>query len=231
MTSVVSTVAGGLETPDFLELRKGRTVSEAAESYGPRSLYQVVPEKQTNVRGLMGSERGYDVSAVAGAPIPVLGDERGTKVRFRIIFSQISWLNNPHAHVEKSKRRGCYIGRRRVGRSFRGRVTPQVRCPCSWKRRCSWSGESRRGLLGYGGEGNGKEKTKDGPRSREGQERRQGVQVLTCFLYLRDLWYSRATSSSSFLLVLFINIAYTLRILKHYFKCETKNVKACIKRM
>ncbi|KAJ3496473.1 hypothetical protein NLJ89_g10481 [Agrocybe chaxingu] len=78
MTSVVSTVAGGLETPDFLELRKGRTVSEAVDS-GPRSLYQVLPEKQTAVRGLMGSERGYDVSAVAGAPIPVLGDERGTK--------------------------------------------------------------------------------------------------------------------------------------------------------
>ncbi len=136
MTSVVSTVAVDWRHLYFLELRKGRTVSEAAESYGPRSLYQVVPEKQTNVRGLMGSERGYDVSAVAGAPIPVLGDERGTKVRFRIIFSQISWLNNPHVHVEKSKRRGCYIGRRRVGRSFRGRVTPQVRCPCSWKRRC-----------------------------------------------------------------------------------------------
>lgn len=85
MASVVSTVAGGLETPDFLELRKhsssARASSEAVDS-GPRSLYQVVPEKQTNVRGLMGSERGYDVSAVAGAPIPVLGDERGTKVSF-----------------------------------------------------------------------------------------------------------------------------------------------------
>ncbi|GJE96899.1 DUF382-domain-containing protein [Phanerochaete sordida] len=82
MTSVVSTVAGGLETPDFLELRKNatRAPSEAADS-GPRSLYQVVPEKQTSVRGLMGSERGYDVSAVANAnaAIPVLGDERGTK--------------------------------------------------------------------------------------------------------------------------------------------------------
>ncbi|KAG6811553.1 hypothetical protein H0H92_006857 [Tricholoma furcatifolium] len=78
MASVVSTVAGGLETPDFLELRKGRTVQEAVEA-GPRSLYQVVPEKQTSVRGLMGSERGYDVSAVSGAPIPVLGDERGMK--------------------------------------------------------------------------------------------------------------------------------------------------------
>ncbi|KAF9268053.1 DUF382-domain-containing protein [Marasmius fiardii PR-910] len=81
MASVVSTIAGGLETPDFLELRKNttRAPSEAVESTGPRSLYQVVPEKQTSVRGLMGSERGYDVSAVAGAPIPVLGDERGTK--------------------------------------------------------------------------------------------------------------------------------------------------------
>lgn len=81
MASVVSTVAGGLETPDFLELRKhsGRSTSEAVDT-GPRSLYQVVPEKQTAVRGLMGSERGYDVSAVASAPIPVLGEERGTKV-------------------------------------------------------------------------------------------------------------------------------------------------------
>ncbi|RPD66578.1 DUF382-domain-containing protein [Lentinus tigrinus ALCF2SS1-7] len=83
MASVVSTVAGGLETPDFLELRKNasRTTTEAAET-GPRSLYQVVPEKQTSVRGLMGSERGYDVSAVTGGgAIPVLGDERGSKVR------------------------------------------------------------------------------------------------------------------------------------------------------
>ncbi|KAL0946378.1 hypothetical protein HGRIS_012608 [Hohenbuehelia grisea] len=79
MASVVSTVAGGLETPDFLELRKNATRATSEADSGPRSLYQVVPEKQTSVRGLMGSERGYDVSAVAGAPIPVLGDERGTK--------------------------------------------------------------------------------------------------------------------------------------------------------
>ncbi|TCD70283.1 hypothetical protein EIP91_004184 [Steccherinum ochraceum] len=81
MASVVSTIAGGLETPDFLELRKtsGRAQSEVSDA-GPRSLYQVVPEKQTSVRGLMGSERGYDVAAVASAQaIPVLGDERGTK--------------------------------------------------------------------------------------------------------------------------------------------------------
>ncbi|KZT09690.1 DUF382-domain-containing protein [Laetiporus sulphureus 93-53] len=83
MASVVSTVAGGLETPDFLELRKnaGRAQSEAVET-GPRSLYHVVPEKQTSVRGIMGSERGYDVTAVTGSgAIPVLGDERGSKRR------------------------------------------------------------------------------------------------------------------------------------------------------
>ncbi|KZT18090.1 DUF382-domain-containing protein [Neolentinus lepideus HHB14362 ss-1] len=83
MTSVVSTVAGGLETPDFLELRKNHRAPSEAADLGPRSLYQVVPEKQTAVRGLMGSERGYDISAVAGAGanVPVLGEERATKRR------------------------------------------------------------------------------------------------------------------------------------------------------
>lgn len=81
MTSVVSTVAGGLETPDFLELRKSRERHQADSSdSGPRSLYHVVPERQTSVRGLMGSDRAYDVSAVAGSSVPVLGEERGTKV-------------------------------------------------------------------------------------------------------------------------------------------------------
>lgn len=85
LASIVSTVPGGLETPDFLELRKnaGRATSESAEPSGPRSLYQVVPERQTSVKGFMGSERGYDISAVtSGSSVPVLGEERGTKVRF-----------------------------------------------------------------------------------------------------------------------------------------------------
>jgi len=75
-------VRGGLETPDFLELRKGRAPSEISETPLPnRSLYHVLPEKQTAVRGLMGSERGYDVTAVSGAPsnVPVLGEERSSK--------------------------------------------------------------------------------------------------------------------------------------------------------
>jgi splicing factor 3B subunit 2 len=79
MASVVSTVAAGLETPDFLELRKTSTTAVRDEG-GNRQLYSVLQEKQTSVRGLMGSERGYDVSGVVGASVPVLGDERGTKV-------------------------------------------------------------------------------------------------------------------------------------------------------
>jgi splicing factor 3B subunit 2 len=81
MASVVSTVPGGLETPDFLELRKTAAARPAPSSDdGPRSLYTVVPERQTSVRGLMGSERGYDVSGLAGTgAVPVLGEERGTK--------------------------------------------------------------------------------------------------------------------------------------------------------
>ena len=82
MASVVSTVAGGLETPDFLELRKNASrVSDVGDS-SSRSLYQVVPERQTSVRGLMGSDRAYDISGVSGTAqnLPVLGEERGTKV-------------------------------------------------------------------------------------------------------------------------------------------------------
>jgi splicing factor 3B subunit 2 len=81
MASVVSTIAGGLETPDFLELRKNPPRS-GTETPAPmnKTLYQVLPERQTSVRGLMGSDRGYDVSAAtANAAIPVLGEERGTK--------------------------------------------------------------------------------------------------------------------------------------------------------
>lgn len=78
MASVVSTVAAGLETPDFLELRK-TTTAPARDESGSRQLYSVLPEKQASVRGLMGSERGYDVSGVSGASVPVLKEERGTK--------------------------------------------------------------------------------------------------------------------------------------------------------
>jgi splicing factor 3B subunit 2 len=84
----MSTATGGLETPDFLELRKNANRAAPEPEPSSRSLYQVVQEKQTAVRGVMGSERGYDLSGISGSNVPVLGDERGTKV---------SWLNRVEA--------------------------------------------------------------------------------------------------------------------------------------
>ena len=92
--SVASTVAGGLETPDFLELRKGGRGGTSTrdptavepDSAGPKSLYQVIPERQTSGgTGFFQSEHTYDLGSArraggAGADVPVLGDERGTKV-------------------------------------------------------------------------------------------------------------------------------------------------------
>lgn len=74
--SVASTVPGGLETPDFIELRKRRAAREETdEPSGPKELYRVIPERETSVKGFMGSSTAYDLSAAA----PVLGDDRGTK--------------------------------------------------------------------------------------------------------------------------------------------------------
>ncbi|KAG0655590.1 hypothetical protein C6P46_000813 [Rhodotorula mucilaginosa] len=82
MASVTSTVPGGLETPDFLELRKRREETEPEVDTGPKSLYQVLPERESRMRGFMGSDRVYDVSGVTqqATKAPVLGQEdRGTK--------------------------------------------------------------------------------------------------------------------------------------------------------
>ncbi|KLT45790.1 DUF382-domain-containing protein [Cutaneotrichosporon oleaginosum] len=80
--SVTSTVPGGLETPDFVDLRKRREppkpsgeASATASSSGPRELYTVIPEREAAVRGFMGSSTAYDLAAAA----PVLGEDRGTK--------------------------------------------------------------------------------------------------------------------------------------------------------
>ena len=97
----VSTVAGGLETPDFIELRKNTSgVREVGEPSGQRQLYQVVPERQTNIRGLMGSERGYDISAVSGAAnVEVLGQEGRGKVRRLYSFSNLTSTDRFPIHV------------------------------------------------------------------------------------------------------------------------------------
>ncbi|KAI7900284.1 uncharacterized protein BX663DRAFT_477144 [Cokeromyces recurvatus] len=59
--SGLSSIASGLETPDHIELRKER---KRDEDEGPKQLYQVLPEVQKSITGFMGSQHGYDLSAI-----------------------------------------------------------------------------------------------------------------------------------------------------------------------
>ncbi|CAG8602971.1 15286_t:CDS:10, partial [Dentiscutata heterogama] len=51
----------GLETPDIIELRKYSKPDEDE----PKPLYTVLPQKDTNISGFMGSQHAYDLSAAA----------------------------------------------------------------------------------------------------------------------------------------------------------------------
>lgn len=210
MASVVSTVAGGLETPDFLELRKNaRAPSEATDS-GPRSLYQVVPEKQTSVRGLMGSERGYDVSAVAGnGAIPVLGDERGTKVR-----ASECYLRTYSDMLGTAETQRC--GRLDRCRGARGHVdggpAPEVRPALPWQCGRPWSKD--RGLLRHDWEGDGAEKAEGGQRQRASE--REGLQVLTSPASRRVSWLPVFACCVCYLFYCTsVNVVGSLRISAH----------------
>lgn len=81
--SGMQSVPSGLETPDYIQLRKDKAAARAApppvpDSNGPKQLYTVIPERQTKVQGFMGSQHGYDLSNSARPPI--LGEEsRGSK--------------------------------------------------------------------------------------------------------------------------------------------------------
>ncbi|KAJ3173548.1 Splicing factor 3B subunit 2 [Geranomyces variabilis] len=64
--SGIASVPSGLETPDFIELRKDSRREE------PKQLYTVVPERQKAVPGFMGSQHTYDLSGAA--PVPTYQD-------------------------------------------------------------------------------------------------------------------------------------------------------------
>ncbi|KAI9142383.1 hypothetical protein BKA69DRAFT_1017699, partial [Paraphysoderma sedebokerense] len=59
--SGLTSVPSGLETPDTIELRKRRRGDESEE---PRALYQVLQQKDTSVKGFMGSQHVYDLANV-----------------------------------------------------------------------------------------------------------------------------------------------------------------------
>ncbi|ROW06569.1 hypothetical protein VMCG_04436 [Cytospora schulzeri] len=63
------------------DLRKQRRGYETEESVaGPRSAYQVIPERQARAEGFFGSDRVYDLSKNKGG-VPVLGQEEESRKR------------------------------------------------------------------------------------------------------------------------------------------------------
>ncbi|PWN36132.1 DUF382-domain-containing protein, partial [Meira miltonrushii] len=91
LQSVASTVPGGLETPGFLELRKGGRRGQQADEddAGPKQLFHVLPERDVSgANGFLTADHGYDLASIRQASStngiasgPVLGEEdsRGTK--------------------------------------------------------------------------------------------------------------------------------------------------------
>ncbi|XP_065842219.1 splicing factor 3B subunit 2-like [Oscarella lobularis] len=62
--SGMTSIPGGLETPEMIELRKRKTIEEAMEQSGEApALFTVLPEKKSSVGGgaMMGSSHVYDV--------------------------------------------------------------------------------------------------------------------------------------------------------------------------
>ncbi|KAJ1679304.1 hypothetical protein EV182_002322 [Spiromyces aspiralis] len=66
----LASVPAGLETPDVIQLRKEKAPAPVEER---RDLYQVIPERQAQIQGFMGSQYVYDLSVAksgkeGGAP-------------------------------------------------------------------------------------------------------------------------------------------------------------------
>jgi splicing factor 3B subunit 2 len=62
------------------DVRKHHRGIDTEESVQPRSAYQVVPERQTNVEGFFGGDRAYDLSGSWAKP-PILGVDDQTRKR------------------------------------------------------------------------------------------------------------------------------------------------------
>ncbi|KAJ5580908.1 hypothetical protein N7450_007209 [Penicillium hetheringtonii] len=81
MASAVPTEIGTTENiSGEFDVRKHHRGTETEESVHPRSAYQVIPERQTNVSGFFGGDRAYDLSSSSGKP-PVLGVDDQTRKR------------------------------------------------------------------------------------------------------------------------------------------------------
>lgn len=97
LNSVTSTVPGGLETPEFVDLRKKKRQESEAPGPGPsqpRDLYQVIPERESTSRGFMGSSTAYDISGLGQSGPGVLGADDLSKKVSLTPFPSPSFLLN-----------------------------------------------------------------------------------------------------------------------------------------
>ncbi|KAK2749188.1 hypothetical protein FQN57_006803 [Myotisia sp. PD_48] len=83
-SGMVSTIpSGGIENiSGEFDVRKQYRGTETEETPQPRSAYQVIPERQTQIKGFFGGDRAYDLKGTQGN-IPVLGEEDEGKKRKR----------------------------------------------------------------------------------------------------------------------------------------------------
>jgi hypothetical protein len=59
--STISSLPSGIETPQIVELRKGKSSSEPVVE---KSLYTILPQTQTKIKGFMGSSHTYSIPSV-----------------------------------------------------------------------------------------------------------------------------------------------------------------------
>ncbi|CAG8566006.1 7892_t:CDS:10 [Diversispora eburnea] len=68
--SGISSVPSGLETPEYIELQTPDFIElrkySKPEEEEPKQLYTVLPQKESNVAGFMGSQHVYDLTAASG---------------------------------------------------------------------------------------------------------------------------------------------------------------------
>ncbi|KAJ5518434.1 hypothetical protein N7453_000856 [Penicillium expansum] len=79
-SAVPSEFVGAENVSGEFDVRKHHRGIDTEESVHPRSAYQVIPERQTNVEGFFGGDRAYDLSNSTGKP-PVLGADDQTRKR------------------------------------------------------------------------------------------------------------------------------------------------------
>jgi splicing factor 3B subunit 2 len=79
-STVPSQFVGAESVSGEFDVRKHHRGTDTEDSVHPRTAYQVIPEKQTNVQGFFGGDRAYDLTGSSGKP-PVLGADDSNRKR------------------------------------------------------------------------------------------------------------------------------------------------------